>query len=177
MKPIVPFESSNAVTDITKPIRMSKNGKTDQSARSCESYHEGGKVKNRTAANLTRCKPEEIAALEFALQHKGDLPALTAGAPSLELREGHSVGTVWTIAHMAKRLDLEKALSVGWPGRLALWQVLARVPDPGSRLSSVRLAQTHAVGGAQQFLAALDIPLPEVLPWRNVRVVMRRKTA
>ncbi|HOJ61730.1 MAG TPA: hypothetical protein PK878_15710 [bacterium] len=57
------------------------------------------------------------------------------------------MGTVWTIAHMAKRLDLEKALSVGWPGRLALWQVLARVPDPGSRLSSVRLAQTHAVGG------------------------------
>lgn len=147
MKPIVPFESSNAVTDITKPIRMSKNGKTDQSARSCESYHEGGKVKNRTVANLTQCKPEEIAALEFALQHKGDLPALTAGAPSLELREGHSVGTVWTIAHMAKRLDLEKALSAGWPGRLALWQVLARVPDPGSRLSSVRLAQTHAVGG------------------------------
>lgn len=129
---------------ITKPTRTSKNGKTYQSVLLRESYREEGKVKNRTIANLTHCQPEEIAALEFALRHKGDLAALSAGTPALELREGRSVGAVWTVYQTAKRLGLEKALGAGWPGRLAMWQVLARVIDPGSRLSAVRLAQTHA---------------------------------
>jgi len=44
----------------------------------------------------------------------GDLPALTAGASSLEFQEGRSVGAVGTIYHVAKRLGLEKALGTGW---------------------------------------------------------------
>jgi transposase len=43
-----------------------------------------------------------------------------------------------------RRLGLVAALGSGRQGKLALWQVLARVIDQGSRLSAVRLAGHHA---------------------------------
>jgi transposase len=41
-------------------------------------------------------------------------------------------------------LGIHSALGTDFTGQLALWQVLARVLDQGSRLSAVRLAQVHA---------------------------------
>jgi hypothetical protein len=41
---------------------------------------------------------------------------------------------------VARQLGIDKALGPGQEGRLALWQVSARVIDQGSRLSAVRLA-------------------------------------
>jgi hypothetical protein len=41
-------------------------------------------------------------------------------------------------------LGIEKALGTTREGKLALWQVIARVIDQGSRLSAVRLAMSHA---------------------------------
>lgn len=99
---------------ITKLVRMSNNGKTYKNVLLRESYREGGKVKNWTIVHLTHCKPEKIATLEFVLRRMGDLPALTAGASSLEFQEGRSVGAVGTVYHVAKRLGLEKALGTGW---------------------------------------------------------------
>lgn len=109
-----------------------------------ESYREGGKVKKRTIANLTGRSPEEIAALRLALKYKGDLSALGSLKESVNLEEGLSVGAVWTVYQVAKRLGIEKALGSTFSGKLALWQVIARVINQGSRLSAVRLAQTHA---------------------------------
>jgi hypothetical protein len=60
------------------------------------------------------------------------------------MQEGRSVGAVWVISEMARRLGIEAALGTDLTGKLALWQVIARVIDQGSRLSAVRLAQTHA---------------------------------
>ncbi len=131
---------------ITKPIRTSQNGKTYQSILLRESYREAGKVKNRTLANLTHCKPEEVAAIEFALKHKEDLAALPQMIPSLRLQQGFSVGAVWTVYQLARRLGIENALGTRREGKLALWQVMTRVIDQGSRLSAVRLAPTHAGG-------------------------------
>ncbi|MGQ3686023.1 MAG: IS1634 family transposase, partial [Candidatus Loosdrechtia sp.] len=45
---------------------------------------------------------------------------------------------------VARKLEIEKALGAKFEGKLALWQVISRVIDQGSRLSAVRLAQTHA---------------------------------
>ena len=45
---------------------------------------------------------------------------------------------------MARRLGIEQALGTTREGKLALWQVIARVIDQGSRLSAVRLAMSHA---------------------------------
>jgi len=104
-----------------------------------ESYWEKGKVRNRTLANLTHCKPEEIVAIKLALKHKGNLASLSS-VVDVELSQGKSVGAVWLVYRVAKRLGIEQALGRSRAGKLALWQVIARVIDQGSRLSSVRLA-------------------------------------
>lgn len=121
----------------------SSNGKIYESVYLRESFRQDGKVKKRNIANLTHCHPAEIAAIELALQHKGNLAAL-ASLDRVQLQEGPSVGAVWTAAEIARRLGLQQALGTGFPGQLALWQVMARLLDQGSRLSAVRLAQVHA---------------------------------
>lgn len=121
-----------------------KGKKIYQSVLLRESYREGGKVKKRTVANLSHCTPQEIAAIKIALQHKSELSQLGSLEQSVDLEEGLSVGSVWAVHQVAKRMGIAKALGNGFEGKLAMWQVIARVIDQGSRLSAVRLAQTHA---------------------------------
>jgi len=109
-----------------------------------ESYREVDKVKTRTIANLSHCKPEEIEAIKIALAHKDDLAQLGSLASDLKIEEGPSVGAVWTVLWVARRVGIEKALGTDRAAKLAMWQVIARVIDQGSRLSAVRLAQIHA---------------------------------
>ncbi|MFZ1136207.1 MAG: IS1634 family transposase [Candidatus Korobacteraceae bacterium] len=121
----------------------SSNGKTYESIYLRESFRQDGKVKKRDIANLSHCDPAEIAAIELALKHKGDL-AVLASLDSVQLQEGASVGAVCVVAAIARRLGLNQALGSDFAGQLALWQVIARLLDQGSRLSAVRLAQVHA---------------------------------
>lgn len=121
----------------------SSNGKTYQSIYLRESYRDGAHVRKRDIANLTHCDPQEIAAIELALRFKGNLAAL-GSLDSIRLSQGPSVGAVWAILETARRLGIDQALGDGFAGQLALWQVLARVLEQGSRLSAVRLAQVHA---------------------------------
>lgn len=109
-----------------------------------EAYRQGGKVKNRTLANLSHGTPGEIEAIRLALAHKSDLTVLGSLAEAVEVCEGVSIGAVWTVYQVARRLGIERALGTQRAGKVALWQVMARVIDQGSRLSAVRLAQTHA---------------------------------
>ena len=51
----------------------SKSGKSYTRYLLRESYRENGKVKHRTIANLSKCKPQEIEAIRLALRHKADL--------------------------------------------------------------------------------------------------------
>ena len=111
-----------------------------------ESYREGGKVKKRTIANLSRCTPGEIAAIKLALRYKEDLTVLGSLTEAVELQEGLSIGAVFTVSQVGKELGIEKALGTDFEGKLAFWQVIARVLDQGSRLSAVRLAKMHGVG-------------------------------
>lgn len=114
-----------------------------------ETYRETGegrsKVKHRTLLNLTHHPAAEVAAISLGLQYKGDLEKLRSllGGEA-EFRQGPSVGAVWALMEVARRTGLAPALGKGREGRLALWQVLARVIDQGSRLSAVRLAGEHA---------------------------------
>jgi transposase len=121
----------------------SSNGKTYTSIYLRQSYREGDQVRKRNIANLTHCDPQEIAAIELALQFKGNLAAL-GSLDKIQLSQGPSVGAVWVIVETARRLGIEQALGRDFAGQLALWQVLARVLEQGSRLSAVRLAQVHA---------------------------------
>jgi hypothetical protein len=128
---------------IARALWPSSNGKTYQSIYLRESYRDGPHVRKRDIANLTHCDPKEVAAIELALKFKGDLSAL-GSLDHIQLRQGLSVGAVWTVYQVARRRGIDTALGHDFAGQLALWQVLARVLDQGSRLSAVRLAQVHA---------------------------------
>ncbi len=128
---------------ISRASWPSSNGKTYQSIYLRESYRDGDQVRKRDIANLTHCDPKEIAAIELALQFKGNLAAL-GSLDKIQLSQGPSVGAVWVVVETARRLGIEQALGREFAGRLALWQVVARVLEQGSRLSAVRLAQVHA---------------------------------
>ena len=121
----------------------SSNGKSYQSIYLRESYRDGPHVRKRNLANLTHCDPKEIAAIELALQFKGNLAAL-GSLDKVQVSQGLSVGAVWTVFEIARRLGLPQVLGAGFAAQLALWQVLARALEQGSRLSAVRLAQVHA---------------------------------
>jgi len=109
-----------------------------------ETYREYGKVKHRTIANLSHCNDDEISAMRLALKHKNDLTELVAISEAVSLRQGLSVGAVWLVYDIARQLGITDALGNSREGKLALWQVIARVIDQGSRLSAVRLAGSHA---------------------------------
>jgi len=108
-----------------------------------ESYREGGKVKNRTHANLSHCSEEEIAAIKLALKYKSNL-ALLGSVEDVQMEEGSRVGAVFCLHMIAQRIGLVKVLGKSQEGLLALWQIYARLIDQGSRLSAVRLAGSHA---------------------------------
>ncbi len=134
----------NIVMYITDVLTRTQKGKVSHRCTLLrESYRKNGKVKNRTIANLTHCNPKEVAAIRFALEQKEDLTVLKS-LDSVELHQGMSVGAAWMVYDVAKQVGIEKALGTDRAGKLALWQVMARVMDQGSRLSAVRLAEVHA---------------------------------
>src|SRR5262245_54001397 len=123
---------------------ITRGGKTSTRHLLRESYRANGKVLHRTIANVSHCSEAEIEALRLALRHKGELAHLGTIQDEITLKQGMSFGAVWTVSHIARRLGIEKALGTTREGKLALWQVIARVIDQGSRLSAVRLAMSHA---------------------------------
>jgi hypothetical protein len=108
-----------------------------------ESFRKDGKVKHRTIANLSHCSEEEIAAIKLALKHKNNLSTL-GSVDEIKTRQGMRIGVVCFLKTIANRTGLVRALGNDQNGKLALWQTFARLIDQGSRLSSVRLAESHA---------------------------------
>src|SRR6266699_133600 len=123
---------------------ITRGGKTYTRHLLRESYRAHGKVLHRTIANVSHGSEGEIAALRLALRHKEALEHLGTIQDAITLKQGMSFGAVWTVYHVARRLGIEQALGTTRDGKLALWQVIARVIDQGSRLSAVRLAMSHA---------------------------------
>jgi len=110
------------------------------------SYRDKGRVRKRTVCNLTHFPSKQVQAIEWALQHSDEVEtAMALGGGELEMREGKSIGAVWAVAEVARRLGITKALGSHRQGQLALWQVIARVLEQGSRLSAVRLHEFYAL--------------------------------
>lgn len=130
-----------------------------------ESYRENGKVKHRTIANISRCSEQEILAIKLALKHKGDLSKLGSLKGKVKSKQGLSVGAIVLLKALADRLHITKALGNSVMGRLALWQVMARVIDQGSRLSAVRLAGQHAICDLVNLNSFNEDNLYENLDW------------
>jgi Transposase DDE domain len=123
---------------------ITRGGKTYTRHLLRESYRAHGKVLHRTIANVSHCSEVEIEAMRLALRHKEALEHLGTIQDALTLKQDLSFGAVWTVYQVARRLGIEQALGTSREGKLALWQVIARVIDQGSRLSAVRLAMVHA---------------------------------
>lgn len=136
-------------------IDISQSGKYKRTLLR-ESYREEGKIKKRTISNISNCSDSDIAAIQFALEHKSKIPQMLdfindKSYPCDEMPNlvcGKSVGASFAIAELAKRLGITQALGTGRNAQLALWQILARTIAQGSRLSAVRLDQIHALGAA-----------------------------
>jgi len=107
-------------------------------------FRENGTVKHETLLNLSNCPEEEIAAIKLALKHKGNLTGV-ASLSDIEPTLGKRIAAVWALNEVAKRVGVAGALGDDRQGKLALFQVLARIIDQGSRLSAVRLAESHAL--------------------------------
>lgn len=116
-------------------------------------YREDGKVKHKTIANISHCSPGEIEAIRLALRHKKELSDIVSVLPKKssskgdlfqKIKQGLSLGAVWLVYDIARQLGIVDALGSSRYGKLALWQIIARVIDHGSRLSAIRLAGYHA---------------------------------
>jgi len=125
--------------------KSTQRGKTYARHLLRESYREGGKVKHRTVANISHCSAEEVAAIRLALRHKKDLSQLGIASEDITIEQGASLGALLTVYQIAERLGIVDALGSTRQGKLALFQVFARILDHGSRLSSVRFAKEHAI--------------------------------
>lgn len=123
-----------------------------------ESYREGGKVKNRTIANLSRWAPERIEALRKAL--KGEFDGVGSEAVS-----GEIFGVLFALKQLADQVGMTRVLGPSEEGRLALFLILARIAHAGSRLSAVRWAEQHAVSDILGLETFNEYDLYDALDW------------
>ncbi len=120
------------------------SGRTYRRTLLRNSYRKNGKVCHDTIANLSKCDNDEIAAIKLALANKQNLAALRVPDKGVKAQQGFSVGAVWLLYQLAKRLGIVKAIGRSEKAKLSLWMVISAVIGSVSRLSATRLAQSHA---------------------------------
>jgi transposase len=139
-----------------------------------ETYREDGKVKNRTLANLTKWKPEKIAALRAVLRDERLLPASDDGFEILRsLPHGHIAAALG----MARRLGLDPRiktaglLPTGAPHLrlLVLAMIVARLIEPAAKLATARRLDvrtaSHSLGAVLGLGAVAVNELYAALDW------------
>jgi transposase len=128
---------------IDSTSRTSANGQVYTRHLLRTSFREDGKVKKSTIANLSHCTEHEIKAMKLALKHKSNLNDIGTLTNDVSIQQGSSFGATYVLNEVAKKIGVTDALGNTRDGKLALWQIIARTMDQGSRLSAVRLAQNH----------------------------------
>ncbi len=139
-----------------------------------ESYREGGRVKNRTLANLSAWPPARIAALRQLMRGQL-LSGATPLAEAFEIVRSRPHGHVAAGLGTARRLELDRLLAPR-PLRarhLVLAMVVDRLLDPRSKLATARaldpetltstLGEVLGLGraDADALYAAMDWLLPQ----------------
>lgn len=120
-------------------INTSKHssGKVYRSVLLRQSYREGNKVKKRTIANLSNCSEDEINRIKNALKNKKN--PMEFANDTFETHQGRSIGSVLVLYKLAERLGIVSALGNSFHAKLALWLIISRIIEQGSRLSATRL--------------------------------------
>jgi hypothetical protein len=126
---------------------VNQNGRTYARYLLRESRRDGARTIKTTVLNITPWGEETCEAIRFALANKKRLHDLGIETidmrviNDLQLTQDKPVGDVWLLHQIATKMGIIDALGDSREGRLALWQVMARTLDQGSRLSAVRLAK------------------------------------
>jgi len=138
-----------------------------------ETYREAGKVKNRTLANLTKWKPEKIAALRSVLRDEQLLPA----GKDFEIVRSLPHGHIAAALGIARRLGLDprrKTAELMPPGAprtrlLALALIVARLIDPAAKLATARgldpTTASHSLGAVLGLGRVAVNELYDTLDW------------
>ena len=138
-----------------------------------ETYRDGDKVKNRTLANLTKWKPEKIAALRAVLRDERLVPA----GEGFEILRSLPHGHVAAALAMARRLGLDPRLTTATlmpPGAprtrlLALAMIVARLIDPAAKLATARgldeETASHSLGAVLGLGSVAVNELYDTLDW------------
>jgi transposase len=101
-----------------------------------ESYREGGKVKNRTLANLSSLPIDQIEAMRRVLKGQKLVPVEEAFEIRRSAPHGHAVAVLGT----AKKLGVDRLLASRRSRErdLVMAMIAARVRHPGSKLATAR---------------------------------------
>lgn len=105
-------------------------------------YREAGKVKHHNIANITSCSDAEIEAIKWALRNKGN-PEVLEQLENSKVVQDRSVGAVIALYQVMEQLGIIRIIGNGSNAPYILWLIMARLLDPGSRLSAVRLCRHH----------------------------------
>ena len=127
------------------------------------SYREGGKVKNRTLANLSALPAEAIDALRRTLAGE----VLVSPSQALTVERSWPHGHVAAVLGMARKLGLEAVVDPQ-PSRqrdLVLAMVVARVLEPASKLATTRLWSATSLGALLGVAEASEDDLYAAMDW------------
>lgn len=108
-----------------------------------ESYREGGKVKNRTLANISHLPPDKIDLLRRVLSGE----QLVGVAEAVETSESLPAGHVRAVLGAIRKLGIPELLSTR-PSRerdLVVGMIAERLLHPASKLGTVRLWQSSTL--------------------------------
>jgi len=129
-----------------------KNGKEYTRYLLRTSKRQGKKTIKTTLLNITQFGEQTCEAIRFALANKVKLHELGIAASdlsiinaALQLTQEKPIGDVWLLHQLATKIGITDALGNSSEARLALWQVIARTLDQGSRLSAARLARNREI--------------------------------
>jgi hypothetical protein len=129
-----------------------KSSHTDKQGREREyesrllrhTYRDGGKVRHKTLANLSKMPPSVVDAVEAAL--KGEV-LVPAGQAAVTVAASLPHGHVAAVHAMARRLGLPALLGPAGRHRdIALALIISRVVHPGSKLSTLAWWQDTTLG-------------------------------
>ncbi|MGH2667874.1 MAG: IS1634 family transposase, partial [bacterium] len=105
-----------------------------------ESFRAGGKVKNRTLANLSDWSSERLEALRQVLRGRALAPAAPGEGAGLDIVRSWPHGHVAAVLGSVRRLDLERLLAAkpSTARALVAAMIVQRLLAPSSKLATAR---------------------------------------
>jgi Transposase DDE domain len=128
-----------------------------------ESYREGGRVKNRTLANLSHLPSEQIETLRAAF--RGDKLVPAGEDVEMEIERALPHGHVAAVLGVARQIGLDELLPDGPERRrnLALALIVERLINPAAKLATARaLDETTALDSLGATLGFGEVNAKEV---------------